>query len=324
MKVRIGLGISAWPFPGTTPTPLFDFVAHCDRMGIDSLWFSDRVIGPRRVLDPVVTVAALAAASKTMKFGTNALNLPPRNPVVLAKELATLDFLSGGRLLLVVGLGSDDSRDYEASGSTRGQRGSRTDEAIAVLRTLWTEDGASFEGRHFRFHDVTIEPKPSQRPGPPIWIGGRSEAALRRTGRLGDGWLPASITPEECAEGIEAIREYAAEAGREVPEDHYGVTLPCGIAGSRDAALEMAGPALTRRRPDVAAEELGAFGTPDDVIRRIEEYRAAGVTKFVLQPACPQASWLSQVEVMASEVIRPVQTPFTDEELRERAGASRL
>ena len=321
MKTRIGIGMGAWPFPEHHANSFFDFIDYCDTLGVDSLWFSDRIVGSGNTMEPVVTMAALAARSKKMKFGTSVLVLTVRNPVVLAKELATLDFLSNGRLLLVAGLGLEDPIEYGACGVAKHERGGRTDEAIVALRKLWSEDKASFEGRFYRFHDVVIEPRPVQKPGPPIWIGGRSEAALRRTGRLGDGWLPSAVTPEEIGRAIQAIRRYAAEAGREIPEDHYGVSIPCAIAGDREEAVRQASPFFRPRRDDVAPEEYCVFGTAEDIIRRIQQYVEVGVTKFVLRPVCPQDMWVAQVERLAGEVIHPVQTPFSKEEMRERSGA---
>ncbi len=320
MKVRIGIGVSAWPFPERHASYFYDFIDLCVDMGVDSLWFSDRIVGSEGVLDPVVTMAVVAARSKKMKLGTNAIVLPQRNPVVLAKELASLDFLSHGRLLLVVGLGQDAPIHYEPFGVDKKERGRRTDESIVALRKLWVEDRATFEGRYYRFRDVSIQPRPVQKPGPPIWIGGRSEAALRRTGRLGDGWLPSAITPEEGGSGIAAIRRYAAEFEREVPEDHYGVSIQCTIADSREGAVRLAAPYFASRRQDVAPEAYCIFGTGEDIIGRLKEYEAAGITKFVLGPVCPPEEWVSQVERLAREVIHPVQTPFSEGELRERAG----
>ena len=320
MKIRIGIGIGSWPFRERRANDFFDFIDNCDTLGIDSLWFSDRIVGTGSVLEPVVTMSAVAARSKMMKLGTSAIILPLRNPVVLAKELATLDFLSNGRLLLVVGLGLDDPKEYEACGVTKERRGRRTDEAIMALRKLWSEDKATFEGYFYHFKDVSIEPRPVQSPGPPIWIGGRSEAALRRTGRLGDGWLPSAITPEEAERGIAAIRRFASEAGREIPEDHYGASILYTIADSRQDAERLYAPFRISRRKDLAPEEYSTFGTGEDIIRRLQQYLAAGVTKFVLRPVCPESEWLSQIERLAREVIQPLQTPFSETEVRERAG----
>ena len=321
MKVRVGIGMGAWPFPEHHASSFFEFIEHCDTWGVDSLWFADRVVGPGSILEPVVAMAALAAASKKMKFGTSVLILSLRNPVVLAKELATLDFLSNGRVLLSVGLGQEDPIEHRAVGVAKEQRAGRTDEAIMAMRHLWAEEKATFVGHYYQFHDVSIEPRPVQKPGLPIWIGGRSDAAQRRVGYLGDGWLPSAVTPEESAQGIAAIKGYADQAGREVPEDHYGVSIPCTIADDRQSALRLVSPGYSARsREDVSPEAYSVFGTARDLRRRIDEHVAAGVTKFVLRPVCHREAWVSQVERLAEEVIGPIQTPFSEEELRERAG----
>ncbi len=320
MKIRIGLGFGQWPFAERRANIFFDLISHCDSLGIDSIWFSDRILGDGSVLEPTVAMAAVAGHSSFMKLGTNVLIFPLRNPVLMAKELATLDFLSNGRLLLVAGLGRDDEAEYEACGVTKRGRGKRTDEVITVLRKLWAEDEVTFEGEFYCLNGITVEPKPIQIPGPPVWIGGRSDAALRRTARLGDGWLPSYITPEEATEGIAAIRRYAKEAQRDIPEDHYGVNLQFAIASSKEEALRLSKPFQTARRNDLSQEEYGAFGTGEDLVKRLRAYVAGGVTKFVLRPVCPPGQWFHQIEKLATEVLPPLQTPFSDGEIKERAG----
>lgn len=321
MKTRIGIGMGAWPFEGHHPKSFFEFVDHCDTIKVDSLWFSDRIVGSGNTLDPLIAMTALSARSKNMKFGTSVLVPSLRNPVVLAKELATLDFLSNGRLLLVVGVGLEDPLEYEACGITKKERGGRTDEVIVAMRKLWCEEKASFDGKYYSFHNVIVEPKPIQENGPPIWIGGRSDFALKRTGYLGNGWLPSGVTPEESGISIPKIRGYAAEAGREIPEDHYGVSIPCAIADSREDAVRLSAPYFKSRRDDVAPGEYCVFGTSQDIIDRIQQYAAVGVTKFVLRPVCSRDIWVSQVERLAREVINPVQTPFDKQEIEERSAA---
>lgn len=319
-KIRLGFGIGAWPFGERTAARFFDFVDRCEEWGVDSLWFSDRIIGPGGTLEPVVTMAALSGRKGMMKFGTNALIMSLRHPVLMAKELATLDFLSEGRLLLVAGLGGEAPLEYEALGTQKNQRARRTDEALEAMRLLWSQETATFHGRYYSFTDVAVTPKPVQQPGPPVWIGGRSDAAMRRTGRLGDGWLPSAITPDECAAGIAAIDAYAAAEGRSVPDDHFGVSITCAVADSVDSARELAASALPRRRDDAALEDYTAMGTPEQVIAKLNEYVAAGVTKFVLRPPGPPDEWMRQAELLAREVIAPMQTPFSAAEVRERAG----
>ena len=144
---------------------------------------------------------------------------------------------------------------------------------------------------------------------------------MRRTGHLGDGWLPSAITPDECAVGIAAINGYAAEAGREIPDDHFGVSITCAVADSPEEARELTASVLPRRRDDVSLEDYSAMGTPAQIVAKLREYVDAGVTKFVLRPPGAPDVWMRQAELLAREVIAPMQTPFSESEVRERMGA---
>lgn len=328
MKVRIGLGFGGWPFAERHPGALAELVKRCDELRIDSLWLSDRIVspaagqsaGPGQGLDPITALAFIAAKSRVMKVGASALVLGTRHPVPLAQQLATLDFLSQGRLLLAVGIGSATTRDLEATGTRPEERARRADESIVLMRKLWSEDNVTFHGKYYAVEGVSVYPRPWQRPGPPVWIGGRSEGALRRTGRLGDGWLVAGASPEEVARGVETIHRYAAEAGRELPEDHFGAYVPFLFASSQEEALRRAGGLASRLRPDLPVTAHAALGTPDDVRAKVREYLAAGASKLVMRPQCGPGELEAQLELLAREVVAPFQTPFSAEELRERAG----
>jgi len=308
MKVRIGIAVGQWPGKDLKPDVILDLVDSFEALDVDSLWVSDRLVSPGVVLEPVTFLAYVAGRLRNMKLGTSTLVLPTRNPIVLAKELATLDFLSRGRLFPAIGLGGDESKDLQALGVSKKERAGRADEMIVLMRRLWTEENVTFNGKFFSVEDATIMPRPWQKNGLPIWIGGRSEAALRRTGRLGDGWLVSSVSPTEVELGIKAIRSYAAEAGRRVPEDHYGVLIPFYFADDTQKALEIAGRSV-RPRADISIEEFTAFGTPDAVRRKVEAYITAGATKFVMRPCGPFDNWREQVAILAREVIVPLQTP---------------
>jgi alkanesulfonate monooxygenase SsuD/methylene tetrahydromethanopterin reductase-like flavin-dependent oxidoreductase (luciferase family) len=166
---------------------------------------------------------------------------------------------------------------------------------------------------------MTLLPRPYQREGIPLWVGGRSSAALRRVGRLADGWLTSNTTPAEVAAGIEAIGNFAREAGRQIPEDHYGVLIPYCFARNEVEALANAGPSV-RRRADIPVQDYAALGTPEGVRNKIRAYIEAGATKFVMRPCGPNESIHAQVEILAKEVIPALQTPFSREERLERAG----
>jgi len=308
MKVRFGIQLGQWPSRDIQPEAVLDLIDLFETLEIDSVWVSDRLVSTALTLEPVTFLSYIAGRLRKMKFGTSTLVLPTRNPVVLAKELATLDFLSQGRLFPAIGLGGDESKDLPAVGVTKKERAGRTDEMIVLMRRLWTEENVTFTGKYFAVDDATIMPRPWQKNGPPIWIGGRSEAALRRTGRLGDGWLVSSASPAEVEVGIKTIRRYAAEANREVPDDHYGVLIPFYFADNADRAFELGGHSI-RPRADLPTSEFTAFGTADEVRAKVKAYIAGGATKFIMRPCGPFAGWREQTEILAKEVIQSLQTP---------------
>lgn len=301
MKVRIGTGVFNWPFPKPDPGYLWEFVDQSEALGVDSMWVSDRVVSTTIALESMALLASIAARTKRMRLGNSVLALPLRNPVVLAKEIATIDFLSGGRMLPAFGIGADNPAEYEACGVSMKERGARTNEAIALMRRLWTEEDVTFHGRFYNTTGVTVRPKPA---GPlPIWFGAREGDGLRRIGRLGDGWLASSMTPQEAAVAIAKINAYAAEAGRAVPQDHFGTILPFNLADSQEAAEASARPFLPRNRPGVPPDAFAALGPPETIADKVNEYVAVGITKFILRAACPPDRFLAQQRRAAMEVI---------------------
>ncbi len=303
MAVRIGLGFGAWPFKEKSPDELWRYIEMAEEMDVDSIWLSDRVVSTAMSLEPIMALAAIAARTSRMLFGTSVIALPLRNPTVLAKEIATLDFLSGGRFVLAVGIGTDDGREYEACGVPKAQRAGRTDEAMQVMRMLWSQDHVTFHGKYFTLNDVTVEPKPTKPGFPPIWVGGRTDAALRRLARFGDGWLVSQATPQEVGAGIEKVKQWSAEFERSIEEDHYGVLFSYCIARSKEEAMKLAEPYQLRRRTDTSPNQFSAFGTADDMADLLDRYIKAGATKFVARPACPPDMMTSQLELLATEVI---------------------
>src|SRR5438309_4149712 len=211
MKVRIGIALGQWPIKDAHADAIVDLVDYFEALDVDSLWMSDRLVTSQLILEPITFLSYIAGRLRKMKLGTSTLVLPTRNPIVLAKELATLDFLSQGRLFPAFGLGGDDSKDLLAVGVNRKERAARADEAIRLMRRLWTEENVTFEGKFYSVRDVTIMPRPWQKNGLPIWIGGRSQAALRRAGRLGDGWLCSSVSPVDFYAIMNAVRVYTAQ-----------------------------------------------------------------------------------------------------------------
>jgi probable F420-dependent oxidoreductase len=301
LKVLLSVGLGGWAFGNGGVEAFWRFVDRAEERGIDSIWLSDRPVSPPGasafVLDPLIALAGVAARTRKLKLGTSIYVLPLRNPVLAAKELATLDFVSAGRMLLAVGVGNEETREYDACGVPKSERGGRLDEAIGVMRRLWHEPDVTHVGRYFHLDRIVVDPKPI---GPmPIWLGGRSDAAFRRIGRLCDGWLPSATQPEEIAAGIARIQAVAAEFGRQIEADHFGAVLTYFVDASLESARRRAAPYLLRRRTDVPPDEFAALGTLDECAAKIRRYVDAGATKFVLRPAGPPEAVFEQLDALA-------------------------
>jgi probable F420-dependent oxidoreductase len=302
IKYRIGVMPGPWPAGRESAAFLWSLCDFLERSELDSIWLSDRLSSPVPVPEVMTTLAAIAARTTKLKFGPSVIVLPYRTPVVAAKEMATVDWLSRGRLFPAVGVGVELPREFDASGVPFKERGRRTDEAIHVIRRLWAEDEVTFQGEFYKLDRVTIFPKPWQTP-PPIWIGGKSDAAIKRTARVGDGWIPSFITPEEFRAGVDRVQTLAASAGREVPEDHFGTLINYAIADSREAAFAMAEPFIQRGRVDDATmRQCTAFGPPEVLSAKIEEYVKGGGSKFIVRPLCSSDRMLEQLAIVAERV----------------------
>jgi probable F420-dependent oxidoreductase len=223
--------------PTANPMTTFDLLdavaGESEARGISTLWVGEHVVqfdhyessypyaedgkipaGPDSgLLEPMVTLSYLAARTKTVRLGTAMLLLPQRNPVYVAKEVSSLDWLSEGRVDLGIGVGWQ-KEEFDALGVPWERRGVRTDEYLEVLRTLWCDDTSSFDGETFQLRECKMFPKPVQVPHPPIHIGGETEAALRRTARAAQGWHTFNRTPEELASGLRRLDELLDAAGR--------------------------------------------------------------------------------------------------------------
>ena len=298
MKVRVGYGLGTRS--STNDQDRFgQLVDTLEALRFDSLWLSEKVTDS--CPDPLVAMAFAAGRTEKLKFGTSVMVLPGRNPMLLAKELATLDRLSGGRLLPAFGLGQVDPGEQQAFGVERGERSSRFDEVLPLLRRFWTEDTVDHEGPHFRYEAARVRPHPVQQPID-VWLGGIAPSELRRTGRLGDGWLPSFCTPDDVRRGRPEIERVAAEHGRAIDPEHFGALVPYGIDGIPDVVAAL----VARRRPGVdPAEVIG----PDlaTLRHRLEAFVEAGASKFVVVPLAEPERWDDHLADLADEVM-PLQT----------------
>ena len=307
MQIKYRIGIMPGPWPGGPPSEGVDFfwrlIDVCERTEIDSIWFSDRLSSPLPVLEPMTTMAAVAARTRRLKFGPSVLIAPFRSPVLAARQLAMLDYLSGGRVLPAVGIGVEQEREFLAAGVPFRERGRRTDEAIQVMRRCWEEPEVTFAGEFWRLERITVLPRPVQQPMP-LWVGGNSEAAMRRAGRMGDGWIPSFITPDQFRVGVDKTLTFAAEAGREVPGDHFGTLVNFCLDSDPAVARSIALPFIPRGRVDAPTlDACTAFGPAALVSERLEQYVQGGGSKFVLRPMCPLERMLEQLERLAADVI---------------------
>lgn len=301
MSIGIGLGVAGFPFSGTQA--FLKWIDLCERSGVDSVWFSERLVSTQPALEPIAAFGVVAGRTQRLKFGMNAIVLPLRDPLVLAKECATLDFLSDGRLLPVFGVGSDIAPEFSATGRNPKGRGSRADEMLILLRRLWSEENITFTGTHFQYEDVSISPRPVQQPLP-LWIGGSSDAAIRRTATLGTGWLGGVQTPAQVAPVVAQIRSAAAAAGHTIDDDHYGAGFPFRFGAFEDAVVERNARALSRIGPGVPPNQYMGVGSAEDIVAKLNEYITAGVSKFVLRPmAESDADIMYQTQRLVEEVI---------------------
>ncbi len=290
MKVRIGIGAG---LHSSTGNELGRLVRDLEELHFDSLWLADLLSVPAD--DPLTGLAYAAGVISRLKIGTTMV-LPGRNPVRLAKQIATLDRVSGGRLLLTFVFGVRLPTELMAMGVDAADRGALVDEVLPLLRRLWTEDGVNHDGHAYRFEGVTVEPKPLQQPLD-VWLGGNVPSSLRRTGRLADGWLPSMCTPAEATAGRRVIEQAATEAGRSIDPEHYGISI-----GYRRGDVSPRLGRLATRRTDAELVELVPDGTP--ALRTlIERYIEVGFSKFVVRPLVAPGSWRHELEDLADGLL---------------------
>src|SRR5215510_12318235 len=246
MKVRFGFACRGQADLSLDAFP--QLVDDLERLGFDSLWLPEHMLnGP---FDPLVGLAHAAARTTRLKLGAY-LIVPGRNPVRLARELANLDRLSGGRLLLIMVLGQPTTEELLAQHVSKGERGALLDEVIPLLRRLWSGEVVQHDGPRYHLRDARLTPTPVQDPLE-MWLGGQIPGALRRAGRLGDGWIPGLLTPSEALEKRRHIEAAAAEAGRRLDPEHFGVNLTYSRGPLPAGAVER----VRRRRPDLNPTDL--------------------------------------------------------------------
>ena len=301
MKVRIGVGNATFPFANAKS--FWRWVDLLEESDADSIWQTDRLASAQPFLEALSTMAALAGRTRRLKFGMNAVVVSLRDPLLLAKQCATIDYLSDGRLLPVFGVGDDHAPEWRATGRSPKRRGRLADEALEIMTRLWTEERVTYHGEFFRYEDASIAPRPVQSPLP-LWIGGSSPAAVRRTARLGTGWLAGVQSPAKAGSVIAAIKAAASENGRAIPDDHYGAGFPFRFGSWDDPVAERVATSRARLPGAPDPRDYFAVGDAGVILDRIEEYRRVGASKFVLIPlARGDDEMLDQTRRLIDEVL---------------------
>ncbi|TMB69421.1 MAG: LLM class flavin-dependent oxidoreductase [Chloroflexi bacterium] len=293
-------GINLWPHQ-------WQEVSRIEELGYDSAWTSEHIFFYFPTFDALTPLAAMAALTSRIRLGTAVLLLPLRPAALAAKEIASVDNISGGRVILGAGVGGEYPKEFEAVGVPVRERGARADEALRVMKLLYGQDNIRFEGRFTKLDGVTLAPKPVQPGGPPVWIAGRSEAAMRRAGRLGDGYLPYLFSPEQFRDGLAKTREYADKVGRD-PSTITGATYQfiC-LADTYNEAKTIAAADLSRRynQPfEKIVDRYVVMGSASECAARLADFVEAGVEHFILVPIVPAPNdFMPHVEAYAAGVL---------------------
>lgn len=299
-SVSLSFGINLFPHQ-------WEEINRIEDLGYDSAWTSEHIFFYFPTFDALTSLAAMAARTSRIRLGTAVLLLPLRPAALAAKEVASVDIISGGRVTLGVGVGGEYPKEFEAVGVPVKQRGARTDEAITVMKRLYTEDNVTFDGRFTRLRGVTLQPKPAQPGGPPVWIAGRSEAAISRAGRLGDGYLPYLFSPDRLRTSLAQVRAEAEKVDRDPDRLACGIYQFICLADTYEEARKIADADLSRRynQPfEKLVDRYVVMGNVDDCVRRLNDFADAGARHFILVPLLDSfADFMPQVEAYARDVL---------------------
>ena len=295
MKVRFAVSPSGSAFDAAE---FISFITNLETLGFDGMWLSDIPLGSP--IDPVVGLAFAAAVTETLKLGSNVVPLG-RNPLTLAKELAQIDRLSNGRVLLAFVPGVDEPGERAALGIVDQNRSESMDESIELCRSFWSGEPVDHTSDRFIYRGARLSTTPLQQPLE-IWLGGRGPVALKRAGRLSDGWLGAGVTPVDCVGAVGRINDAADEAGRAIDPEHFGMSLPYARSAPPPAMVAR----ILQRSPNSDINDLLPVGEEHlrDLVGR---YLDSGVSKFVVRSVDQVADWGEELADLASVVI-PLQT----------------
>lgn len=290
-------------------------IARVEECGYDILTTGEHIIFFRPILDVVTVLAFAAAATKRIKLLPSTFILPLRHPTIVAKELTSLDILSKGRLIASFGIGGDYPPEFDACGIPMKERGRRANEGLEIIRRYWSGDKFSYEGKIFKLDDVQMSPPPLQKNGPPIWVCGRSDPAMKRAVKYGDGWQPYMYTADQFAESVEKIKLFASNANRELPEDFaYTCFLYVSMHEDVETARNLAIEQLSYRfnMPfEKIVDKYCAYGPTDKIIEELGAYVEAGANRLIVGLVMPEQDRIDHVEKFANEILPSLQAMST-------------
>jgi len=296
-EAKVGLLVPAG-FGGAPPTmaEFNSFFRRADELGYDSLWLIDRIFHNINIIDPMTLMACAAAVTDRIRLGTSVLLFVMRNPALVAKTVSTIDYLSGGRVTLGISLGGRDN-EYEPMGVDVKRRVSRFTEGLEVMRRLWTESGVTHHGRHFDLDNVTVEPKPAQKPGIPIILGGSSEGVFQRAGELADGWVAGGGgNAEVFGEAWGKVQGYARAAGKDPAALDSAKLMYCYVDDDRQGAKsELESFTHAYYGPQYDVENNCAYGSGDQCAAHIQRYIDAGAKTIILGPTWPDTRQIDRI-----------------------------
>lgn len=288
---------------GFDPTMLKDFLGRAEAWGFQSAWVMERVVGNPPVLDPLVLLSYAAASTSKIKLGSSILMAVMRNPIIMAKSLASIDHLAEGRLIVGIGFGGfTQSPHYPAFGISPKSAGSRFEEGVQIMKKVWTEEKVNFQGRFWQIDNMVVTPKPLQKPHPPIWFGAHSPTAIKRAVRMGDAWMGSSIpSTKKFIEELDLVKRYLDEAGRD-PKS-FGISKRVYIAVDKDKkrALEKMREWFDKMYGDAdMASQTAIMGGPEECLEQLAQLGSLGVDLVMTDLVYDERE---QAEVLAQEII---------------------
>ena len=289
-----------------SPSGIVESAQHIEQLGFDVLGCGEHVSFYGDTANAFISLSVAAGVTQNIKLMSTITLVPLYPAALLAKLGAALDIASNGRFLFGVGVGGEFANEFDACGVPVKQRGSRTDDALEVVSRVWAETGVTYDGRYTKLNDFSLKPLPVQKPRPPIWISGRKDAAMKRTARFGDGWLPYMYTPEQLAESLEKIHQYADDAGRDMSSFTPGLYIFTCVHEDGDLAVKMAADKLSVQYSQDFSKLVHKYalaGTPEQCQSRLNEYIDAGARLVFVSSACTDDYIDDNLAMIANHVI---------------------